>query len=178
MYVNMWKKGDFQFTTCVANNGRVCAVCLPVSRQQDGSMWVILSESQDNRKKALSDRWMTGAQEWEKVKMGETQSLPHWLGESVRFLRVLNRVVLPKHGPGRLRGAACGSPGGCRDSRWGSGEDHLLTLTTRGRLRQRVMGNGNIIDLSTPYYWVNVKLLNQVNILILLELCLVLCILV
>ncbi|KAK1885158.1 Ketol-acid reductoisomerase (NADP(+)) [Dissostichus eleginoides] len=30
--------------------------------QQHGSMWVILSESQDNRKKAFSDRWMTGAQ--------------------------------------------------------------------------------------------------------------------
>lgn len=55
----------------------VCAVCPSVNRQQDRSMWVILSESQDNRKKAFSDRWVTGVREWEKVKMGETQSLPH-----------------------------------------------------------------------------------------------------
>lgn len=60
----------------------------------------------------LPDRWMAGVQEWEKVKMGETQSFPHWL--SVRFLRVLNRLVLPKHGQGRLRGDACGSPGDTR----------------------------------------------------------------
>lgn len=33
------------------------------------------------------------------------------------FLRVLNHVVLPKHGQGRLRGAACASLGGYRDSR-------------------------------------------------------------
>lgn len=60
----------------------------------------------------LPDRWMAGVQEWEKVKMGETQSFPHWL--SVRFLRVLNRRVLPRHGQGRLRGDACGSPGDTR----------------------------------------------------------------
>ncbi|TNN88891.1 hypothetical protein EYF80_000769 [Liparis tanakae] len=48
----------------------VCAVCLPVNGQRDGSMCVILSESQDNRKKVFSDRWMTGAQEWEKTAIG------------------------------------------------------------------------------------------------------------
>ena len=84
---------------------RACAV----SRQQDESVWVIVSESQDNREKAFSDRWMTGALEWEKVNMGQTQSLPRGLG--VRFLRVLNSLVLPKHDRGKLRGAACGSPG-------------------------------------------------------------------
>lgn len=42
-------------------------------------MWVILSESQDNRKKAFSDRWRTGAQEWEKVKMGRHKAfLADW----------------------------------------------------------------------------------------------------
>lgn len=77
MRPNMGKNSDFQFTTLCEATVVACAVCLPVNRQQDGSMWVILSESQDNGKKAFSDRWMTGAQEWEKVKMGETQSLPH-----------------------------------------------------------------------------------------------------
>lgn len=41
---------------------------------------MILSESQDNRTKAFSDRWMSAVQEWEKVTMGETQRLIQRLG--------------------------------------------------------------------------------------------------
>lgn len=139
---------------CRVKTMSACTNCLPVKRQQERSMWVILSESQDNRKKAFSDRWRTGAQEWEKVKMGETQSLPQWLEESVQFLRVLNWVILPKHGAGRLSGAACGFPVGYRDSRWGNGKDPLLVLTAQGHVR--LMGNGNITDYQHMDYQVNV----------------------
>lgn len=50
-------------------------------------------------------------------------------GGSVWFLRVLNRAVLPKHGQGRLRGAACASHGGRRDSRWSRGEEQASAST-------------------------------------------------
>lgn len=121
----------YSINDTVSETVSVCTVCLPVNRQ-DESAWVILSQSQDNRKKGFSDRWSTGAQEWEKVEMGETQSFPRWLGESVRFLRVLNWEVLPKHGTGRLSGAACGFPVGRRDSRWGSGGPLIHSDSTRG----------------------------------------------
>lgn len=131
------------------NNGCVCSLspCDQTTRWEHvGDPVRITGQQEEGILRQMDDRSAGGGRRsrWERDKAFHTD----W-GESVRFLRVLNRVVLPKHGAGRLRGAACGSPGGHQHSGWGSEEDHLLALTKRGRLSLRMMGNGHISDLST-----------------------------
>lgn len=89
----------------------VHAACLGANRQQDGTMWVILSESQDNRKKAFCDRWTTGVQEWEKVKMGDSK--PFTLtGRECAISPGAKPSSSAKARLRQMRGAACGSPVG------------------------------------------------------------------
>lgn len=87
----------------------VCASCLPVNRQQDGTMWVILSESQDSRKKNLSDRWMTGVGEGQDGRDIKPSTLT---GRECTISQGAKPHSPAKARPRQMRGAACGSPGG------------------------------------------------------------------
>lgn len=125
----------------------VCAACLPVNRQQDGTMWVILSESQDNRKRKIlwqMDDRSAGVGEGQDGRERDTKpSTP--TGRESTISQGAKPCSPAKARPRQMRGAACGSHGGHGDSRWGSGEDHLLALTAWGWLRLRVMGNCDLL---------------------------------
>lgn len=148
---NMWYVSVYY----MCRKQRLCVRFVPLwtDNKIGACGWSCQNHRTTGRKHSPTDGWQecgSGRRSrWERHKAFHTD----W--ESVRFLRVLNCVVLPKHGLGRLRGAARGSPGRYRDSRWGSGGDLLLALRTRRRLRLRVMGNGNMTDLSMAGYFVN-----------------------
>lgn len=104
------------------NNGRVCVfVSLWTDNRMGACGWSCQNHRTTGRKRSLTDGWQecrSGRRSrWERHKAFHTDCM--W------FLRVLKCAVLPKHGLGRLRGAACGSPGGKQDI-----QDEAMKRTT------------------------------------------------
>lgn len=100
---------------------------------------------------------MTGAQEWEKVKTGNTKLTRERVCVDSQGAKQRRPAKARKREVKRVclwLSAVTPLSWGYRDSRWGSGEDHLLALTARGPRRQRVMANGEIAYIySTWIIW-------------------------
>ncbi|KAK5849707.1 hypothetical protein PBY51_014019 [Eleginops maclovinus] len=79
-------------------------------------MWVILSESQDNRKKAFSDRWMTGAQAGVGEGRDGRDTKPSTLTGRESVISQGAKPQSPAKARPRLRGAACDTPGGVTET--------------------------------------------------------------
>lgn len=123
----------FNLLQNVRNNGGVRSLspCEQTTRWDHVGDLVRITGQQEESS-SLTDGWQerrSGRRSrWEK-----RDTKPSTLTGRVRRISQGAKPRSPaKARPRQMRGAARGSPGGYGDSRWGSGEDHLLALTTRG----------------------------------------------